>query len=45
MNKEGIIKDPVEWDTLMAMFLKHRLISIEDGKKLDKFKPSFPLTF
>jgi hypothetical protein len=29
----------------MAMFLKGRLVSIEDTKKLDKFRPSYPVTF
>ena len=45
LGKEGLIKDETEWDCLIAMFLKHRLISVEDSKKFDAFKPSFPLNF
>ena len=29
----------------MAMFLKNRIVSIEDTKKLDKVRPSYPVTF
>jgi len=32
---EGTIRDAAEWDVLIAMFLKHRLVSIENTKKLD----------
>ena len=41
----GLIMDEIQWDTLIAIFLKHRLISIDDTKTLDKFKPSFPINF
>lgn len=42
---EGTINDKDEWDLLTAMFLKHRLVSLEDVRRLDANMPSFPLTF
>ena len=39
------IADETDYDCLVAMLLKHRLMSVEDSKKLDKFKPSFPMDY
>ena len=45
VSGEGTINDQDEWDLLTTMFLKHRLVSLDDIKKLDANMPSFPLTF
>ena len=45
VSGEGTINDQDEWDLLTTMFLKHRLVSLDDIKKLDSNMPSFPLTF
>jgi uncharacterized protein YifN (PemK superfamily) len=42
---QGTIRNDEDWDMLMAMFLKNRIVSIEDTKRLDKVKPSYPITF
>jgi hypothetical protein len=42
---EGTINSQDQWDLLTAMFLKHRLVSLDDVKRLDANMPSFPLTF
>lgn len=42
---QGTIRNDEDWDMLMAMFLKNRIVSIEDTKRLDKVKPSYPMTF
>jgi len=42
---DGTIRNDNEWDCLMAMFLKNRVVSVEDTKRLDAVKPTFPLTF
>jgi len=44
-SPDGTIRDETEWSFLIAMFLKHRLVSIEDTKKLDLYRPCFPVTF
>ena len=44
-NGDGTISNQDEWDCLIAMFLKNRLVSIEDVKKLEANRPCFPMTF
>ena len=44
-SPDGTIRDETEWSFLIAMFLKHRLVSIEDTKKLDLYRPTFPVSF
>ena len=44
-NDEGFISDANNWDTLIAMFLKNRVVSLNDTKVLDKFRPSFPIEY
>ena len=44
-NSEGTIKNEEEWDIMIAMFLKFRLVLNDDTKKLDRFRPTFPITF
>ena len=44
-NSDGTIKNEEEWDIMIAMFLKFRLVLNDDTKKLDRFRPTFPITF
>ena len=44
-SDQGTIRNEEEWDIMIAMFLKYRLVLNEDTKKLDKFRPTFPITF
>lgn len=44
-SPDGTIQDEGQWDVLIAMFYKHRLISLENGKVLDKYRPCFPIEF
>lgn len=44
-NYDGTINNSQEWDCLMAMFMKHRVLSVEDSKKLDRVRPTFPISF
>lgn len=44
-SADGTIDDVQGWELLMAMFLKHRVVSIEDTKRLDHVRPSFPILF
>jgi hypothetical protein len=44
-NSDGLIMNDQEWEVLISMFLSNRLISIEDEKKLQAVKPSFPMEF
>ena len=45
VSEEGRVQDEAEWDCLIAMFLKNKLMSIEDSKVLERYRPSFPITF
>jgi hypothetical protein len=44
-SDDGSINNETQWDTFLAIMLKNRLLSMEDSKKLDKFRPCFPLNF
>jgi hypothetical protein len=44
-TEEGLLTNESQWQTFIAIMLKNRLLSIEDSKKLDKFRPCFPLNF
>jgi hypothetical protein len=44
-NEDGTIKDETEWDCMIAMFMKARVVSLEDTRRLEKVRPSFPIEF
>ena len=44
-DNDGLIRDEQGWDCLIAMYLKARVISIEDSRRLEKVRPSFPMSF
>ena len=44
-NRDDIIYDDRSWGLLIAYLLKKKLASIKDTEVLEKYKPSFPLTF
>ena len=44
-NNDGTINNNQEWDCLIAMFLKHRILSVEDTKRLDRVRPTYPIYF
>ena len=44
-SSEGSIDDQQQWDVLMSMVIRHKLMSVDDTGKLEKVMPSFPVTF
>jgi len=44
-SDDGTIRDDTQWECLMAMFLKNRVVSIDDIKKLESVKPSYPCSW
>ena len=44
-NDDGLLMNEVQWETFISIMLKNRLLSIEDSKKLSKFRPCFPVNF
>ena len=44
-NPEGLLYDEQTWNLFVALVLKNRLASATDIDRLDKVRPSFPLTF
>ena len=44
-NDDGLLINDVQWETFISIMLKNRLLSIEDSKKLNKFRPCFPVSF
>ena len=44
-NPEGILYNEQTWNYFIALVLKSRLASATDTEKLEKYRPSFPLTF
>jgi hypothetical protein len=45
VHSSSLIKDPEEWEYLLAQLLRLKLMSIKDQEKLLHFTPSFPCTF
>ena len=44
-GSDGLILNTQDWEVLISMFLSNRLISIEDERRLQQIKPSFPMDF
>ena len=44
-NNEGLIYNEEVWNYMIALILRQRLANIRDTERLNKVKPSFPLTF
>jgi hypothetical protein len=44
-SPDGSILDQDSFDHLIAMFIRHKLVSIADSGRLEKVQPSFPMTF
>lgn len=44
-TEQDLIRDEENWDFLMALLIKLKLMSLDDQVRLSCFKPSFPCTF
>jgi hypothetical protein len=44
-NREQVIPGEETWTYFVALLLRTKLCSIKDSELLNKFRPSFPLTF
>lgn len=44
-NPEGILYNEQEWNYFIALILKTRLAAVRDTERLERVRPSFPLSF